>query len=122
MLVTTLRAWHSACGMSYTPVNIHLTGCPNACAQHYMGDIGLLGTKVGPDKAEGYHVFVGGGFGQDQAVGRELFRGVSFESLKPTVEKMLRGYLRRRERNESFQAFTRRHDLNTLQAIFSNDE
>ena len=28
------------------PVNIHLTGCPNSCAQHYMGDIGLLGTKV----------------------------------------------------------------------------
>src|SRR2546422_134711 len=25
------------------PINIHLTGCPNSCAQHYMGDIGLLG-------------------------------------------------------------------------------
>ena len=28
------------------PINIHLTGCPHSCAQHYMGDIGLLGTKV----------------------------------------------------------------------------
>ncbi len=28
------------------PVNIHLTGCPNSCAQHYMGDIGCLGTKT----------------------------------------------------------------------------
>ena len=28
------------------PLNIHLTGCPNSCAQHYIGDIGLLGTKV----------------------------------------------------------------------------
>ena len=27
------------------PVNIHLTGCPNSCAQHYMGDIGLLGSQ-----------------------------------------------------------------------------
>ncbi len=27
------------------PVNIHVTGCPHSCAQHYMGDIGLLGTK-----------------------------------------------------------------------------
>ena len=23
-----------------TPVNIHLTGCPHSCAQHYIGDIG----------------------------------------------------------------------------------
>lgn len=104
------------------PLNIHLTGCPNSCAQHYMGDIGLLGTKVGPDKREGYHVFVGGGFGEMQAIGREVFRGVDFESLKPTVERMLRGYLRRREPGESFQAFTQRHDLKTLQEIFSNDE
>ena len=87
-----------------------------------MGDIGLLGTKVGKDKQEGYHVFVGGGFGENQAVARELFRGVAFVELVPTVEKMLRGYLRRRREKESFCAFTRRHDLNTLQAIFSNDE
>src|SRR5207248_4692331 len=29
-----------------SPLNIHLTGCPNSCAQHYTGDIGLLGTKT----------------------------------------------------------------------------
>src|SRR4030095_3445606 len=23
------------------PINIHVTGCPNSCAQHYIGDIGL---------------------------------------------------------------------------------
>jgi ferredoxin-nitrite reductase len=28
------------------PINVHLTGCPNSCAQHYMGDIGLLGVKT----------------------------------------------------------------------------
>ena len=106
------------------PVNIHLTGCPNSCAQHYMGDIGLLGTKtkVLGESVEGYHVFVGGGFGANQAVGRQVFTGVAFEDLKATVEKMLKGYVRRREQNETFQAFTARHDLNTLQAIFSNEE
>jgi len=30
--------------------------------------------------------------------------------------------LRRRRPGESFQQFASRHDLNTLQAIFSNDE
>ena len=102
------------------PVNIHLTGCPHSCAQHYMGDIGLLATKVRGDEA--YHVFIGGGFGANQAVGRQVFTGIQFEELKPTLERMLKGYLRRRDPGETFQRFTQRHDLNTLQAIFSNDE
>jgi len=106
------------------PINVHLTGCPNSCAQHYMGDIGLLGAKVkvAGESVEGYHVFVGGGFGDKQAVGRQVFQGVSFNDLKPTLEKMLKGYLRHRKEGELFQTFANRHDLNTLQAIFSNDE
>jgi ferredoxin-nitrite reductase len=106
------------------PINIHLTGCPNSCAQHYMGDIGLLGAKVkvAGESVEGYHVFVGGGFGATQAIGRQVFQGVSFESLKPTLAKMIQGYQRHRAPGETFQAFTKRYDLNTLQAIFSNDE
>src|ERR1700682_1320136 len=28
------------------PVNIHLTGCHHSCAQHYIGDIGLIACKV----------------------------------------------------------------------------
>ena len=45
-----------------------MTGCPNSSAQHYLGDIGLLGTQVeaGDDLVEGYHVFVGGGYGAEQ--------------------------------------------------------
>jgi ferredoxin-nitrite reductase len=106
------------------PINIHLTGCPNSCAQHYMGDIGLLGTKtkLGGETFEAYHVFVGGGFGSHQAVGRQIFAGVAFGDLPLTLEKILAGYLRHRTTGERFQTFTQRHDVNTLQAIFSNEE
>ena len=102
------------------PVNIHVTGCPNSCAQHYMGDIGCLGTKV--RGVDGYHVFVGGGFGKNQAVGRQVFSGVSATELPAMLEKMLRVYLQKREGRETFQQFTTRHDLNALQVLFSNDE
>jgi ferredoxin-nitrite reductase len=102
------------------PVNIHVTGCPNSCAQHYMGDIGCLGTKV--RGVDGYHVFIGGGFGRDQALGRQVFSGVSATELAPTLEKMLRVYLKKRAGRETFQQFTVRHDLNSLQVMFSNDE
>jgi ferredoxin-nitrite reductase len=86
-----------------------------------MGDIGLLGAKVkvSGETVEGYHVFVGGGFGQNQAVGRQVFQGISFAQLKPTLEKMLATYLEHRQGNESFQAFTQRHDLNALQRLFT---
>jgi ferredoxin-nitrite reductase len=99
------------------PVNIHFTGCPNSCAQHYMGDIGLLGAKTS-DGREAYHVCIGGGFGTRQAVGREIFRGVSAEELNPLVEKILLAYLKNRAAGESFQAFSTRHDLNALQTLF----
>ncbi len=106
------------------PINIHLTGCPHSCAQHYMGDIGLLGTKVkvAGESLEGYHVFVGGGFGAQQAVGRQVFTGVAASGLPETVEKMLRGYLRHRQGGETFQQFTARHEVGALQGIFSNEE
>jgi ferredoxin-nitrite reductase len=101
-------------------VNIHVTGCPNSCAQHYMGDIGLLGTKV--QGADGYHVFVGGGFGKNQAVGRQVFSGVGATEIPRTLETMLRVYLKKRDGRETFQQFTVRHDLNALQVMFTNGE
>jgi ferredoxin-nitrite reductase len=101
------------------PVNIHLTGCPNSCAQHYMGDIGLLGTKVRGE--DGYHVFVGGGFGKNQAVGRQLLAGVSATEIPATIEKILRMYLKHRAGKESFLQFSTRHDLNALQTFFSDE-
>jgi ferredoxin-nitrite reductase len=91
------------------PINIHVTGCHNSCAQHYIGDIGLIATKVpaGDDaEVEGYHVHVGGGFGNRQAIGRELYRDVPATDAPALVERMLRAYLAARSgAGETFHAF-----------------
>ncbi len=67
------------------PVNIHLTGCHHSCAQHYVGDIGLLAAKVdrGEESFEGYHVYIGGGAAStaEQAMAREYQRDIVFEDL-----------------------------------------
>ena len=99
------------------PVNIHFTGCPNSCAQHYMGDIGMLGAKT-RDGREAYHVFVGGGFGNNAACGRQIYQALPFDEINGAVEKILRAYLKHRQPGESFQAFTTRHDVNSLQVFF----
>ena len=77
----------------------------------------MLGARTA-DGREAYHVCVGGGFGNHQAIGRQIFQAMSYEELKPMVETMLRVNLARRQDNESFQAFTARHDINALQMLF----
>jgi ferredoxin-nitrite reductase len=104
------------------PINIHLTGCHHSCAQHYIGDIGLIACKVESsadgDTVEGYHVLVGGGFGPNAALGRELYRDVKAEDAPQTVERILKAYLRNRAaREESFIAFARRHEIDALKAM-----
>jgi ferredoxin-nitrite reductase len=103
------------------PVNLHLTGCPNSCAQHYIGDIGLLGTKApaGDDIVEAYHVFVGGGYGDRQDVGREVYRDVTAADAPAVVERMLRAYLGHRQGPaETFQQFVKRYPTEKLREMF----
>jgi ferredoxin-nitrite reductase len=100
------------------PVNIHFTGCAHSCAQHFMGDIGLLGAKVKSASGEGYHITVGGGFGENRKVGRQVFTGVPVESLVETLEVMLKGYQARRQEGESFHAFCNRLSVRELQEAF----
>jgi ferredoxin-nitrite reductase len=103
------------------PINIHLTGCPNSCAQHYVGDIGLQGVKVGAggQSVEGYNVVFGGGVGAEAGIGRQVFTGIAFGDLPTLLEHVLKTYLAKRQLNETFVEFTRRHEVKQLQEMFS---
>ncbi|AVT82621.1 NirA family protein [Rhodopseudomonas palustris] len=106
-----------------TPINIHLTGCHNSCAQHFISDIGLIGAKVAisdEDSVEGFHIHVGGGFGPDAAIGTEVLRDVKQDDAPRVIERMLQTYLARRASPaETFLAFARRHDAAALQQLFA---
>lgn len=103
------------------PINIHLTGCPHSCAQHYIGDIGLIGAKVkvGETSVEGYAVVLGGGVDERQAIGYEVFSGTAFEDLKPLLLNVLKTYLDQREGKETFWQFSRRHSAEELKTLFA---
>ncbi|HZZ57640.1 MAG TPA: NirA family protein [Opitutaceae bacterium] len=101
------------------PVNIHFTGCPHSCAQHYCGDIGLVGAKLA-DGAEGYHVVVGGGLGAEQGIAREIFRGVRADEVNELIVRILERYRRRHAVGETFAQWSRRHSVGELQTIFSD--
>ena len=68
---------------------------------------------------DGYHIHVGGGFGPDAGIAREVYRDVKGEEAPRIVERMLKAYVAHRAgKDEPFFAFTRRHELETLKAMF----
>ena len=106
------------------PINIHLTGCHHSCAQHYVGDIGLLAAKVdrGEDSVEGYHVYIGGGAAStnEQAMAREYAREVVFEDLPQLIERLLAAWLAHRAmETETFFEFCRRQEIADLRDLAS---
>lgn len=103
------------------PLNIHLTGCHHSCAQHYIGDIGLMGCKVeqGDDMVDGYHVHVGGGWGQRQGIARVLAEFVPFTEIPELIAGLVAGYLANRQSEEPFVDFVNRHEDAELKSLIT---
>ena len=104
------------------PVNIHLTGCHHSCAQHYIGDIGLIGAKVpvndDGDTVEGYDIVVGGGFADNPKIGRLLLEKVKAQDCPAVVETLLAAWLAQRAApDESFASFANRHEIGALKTL-----
>ena len=99
------------------PINIHLTGCHHSCAQHYIGDIGMMATPVklpSGEKVEGYNIVLGGGVDDTQAIAREAFKGVPFTEIPALIEKLLKIYQQYRNEGETFAQYTRREKIEDL--------
>ncbi len=70
-------------------LRVHVSGCPNSCAQHQAGDIGLAGSKVriGGATRDGYHVYLGADIGAGR-VGEVVGR-VAAADVPATVEAVV---------------------------------
>ncbi len=102
------------------PVNIHLTGCHHSCAQHYIGDIGMMGTRVKIEDGstvDGYHIVLGGGVDDTQAIAREIWKSVPADEMPALIEQILVVYLRERIEDESFATFANRHTPEQLMEL-----
>lgn len=101
------------------PITINVNGCPNSCARFQTADIGFKGSMVRDDAGagvEGFQVHLGGHFGADAAFGRK-FRGlrVTADGMPDYIERILRGYLERREPEERFAGYVARAEEAWLQ-------
>jgi ferredoxin-nitrite reductase len=98
-------------GTQIGDLRLHLDGCPHACAQHWVGDLGFQGTTArdeGGVRRQAYDIFVRGSLGPEPAIGRPLFRRVPTDELDSAVHGLVAGWLEHRQDGEGFVSFARR--------------
>jgi sulfite reductase (ferredoxin) len=100
------------------PITINVNGCPNSCARFQVADIGFKGIVArGSDGAdvEAFQIHLGGQLGSEAAFGRK-FRGlkVTADEASDYAERVLKGFLQRREGDESFGAYVVRAEESWL--------
>jgi ferredoxin-nitrite reductase len=88
---------------------IHMDGCPHACAQHWVGEIGLQGTTTrvegSDERVEAYDLTVGGGLGTRTAIGRRLLRRVPTGEINGVMDRLVGAWLTERN-SKGDPAFT----------------
>jgi ferredoxin-nitrite reductase len=107
-------------GAALAGLRMHLDGCPHACAQHWVGDLGFQGTTARDEEGrrrQAYDIFLRGGLGPDAAIARPVFRRVPAEKLAAAVEGLVGGWLSERLPDEGFRAFSDRLSNDELGAL-----
>jgi sulfite reductase beta subunit-like hemoprotein len=98
------------------PVRISVTGCPNSCGQHQICDVGLEGSLVTIDgvRREAFQVFLGGGVGAHETLGRRVGVRIPSEELAESMARLFSRYKNDRLGSETFQEFCLRHSDENL--------
>ncbi len=91
-------------------IRLHVTGCTNSCGQAWIADIGLEGKKMKKDGrlVDAFYFCVGGSVGEYAGVARQIGYRAAAEDCPQAIERLLRGYLRKRDEGESLRAYFRR--------------
>jgi sulfite reductase beta subunit-like hemoprotein len=101
------------------PFAVKISGCPNSCGQHHVGDIGLTGhlAKIGGGERPVYSILVGGSVGEGRArIGKRIGR-YGEEAAAAAIAALARFFEREREGRETFPAFVDRVGTERLEAI-----
>ena len=104
-------------------LHIKASGCPNACGQHWIGDIGFFGNvrKVAGREIPFYQMLLGGG--KDRA--GMLKYGFTIQSIPAktapeAVTRVLNHYIANRQDDESFREYVLRYKVETFRTM-TND-
>jgi sulfite reductase beta subunit-like hemoprotein len=87
-------------------LRINLNGCPNACAQYQVADIGLQGgiaRLADGSRVQGFIIHIGGRLGEDAGFGRRVSsKAMPADDVKYAVERIVRAYASERAAGATF--------------------
>src|SRR5215216_3754698 len=92
-------------------IHIKMSGCPNGCSQHHIGNIGFYGAsiKVGEHTIPAYVAHIGGNYeGGEIVYGARLKVRLASKRVPEAVERWIRFYEAERTEGEGFNAFVAR--------------
>jgi sulfite reductase beta subunit-like hemoprotein len=99
---------------------VKISGCPNSCGQHHVGDVGLTGHTVTEDdgvQRPYYSILVGGSVGEGRGrIGKRLGR-YREEDASAAVAALARFFERERTEGERFPEFVDRIGMPRLTEI-----
>ena len=100
------------------PLKLHVAGCPNACGQHWIADIGLEGKKIKQrgEMMDAYYFCLGGAVGEYQRIARPIGFRCAAGEVPAAIERLLRAYLANRGENEDLRAYFSRFSDDALRA------
>jgi sulfite reductase (NADPH) hemoprotein beta-component len=90
-------------------IDLNMSGCMNACGQHHIGHIGILG--VDKNGAEWYQVSIGGAQGNDAALGKVIGPSFAAADMPDVVARLIDTYVEQRHADERFIDTVRRIGL-----------
>lgn len=93
-----------------TDVRIHFVGCPNACGQKQIADIGLQGSLVKTEEGtvDAFDIAIGGTLGPNAAFNKPLKGRVKGDDVGPVLAQLILYYKENRNEEESFFHFVNR--------------
>jgi sulfite reductase beta subunit-like hemoprotein len=101
-------------------IHIKMSGCPNGCGQHHIGNIGFYGAsiKVGEHTIPAYIPHVGGAYEDgDVRYGQRLKARLPAKRVPEAIERWVRYYQSERGEGEPFNAFVDRVGPKEFEAL-----
>ena len=99
---------------------INISGCPNACGQHHLGNIGFHGASMRVDERQvpTYNVLLGGYRREGEAtrIGQMARMRIPAKRVPQAVERFVRLYEQDRQDGEEFSAFFDRVGVKPFEA------